>query len=44
MKMTDQLSKLKLEELLERKLSDKEYKELLEYALNKLLKDKYNEQ
>lgn len=43
--MTDhnQLSKLKLEELLERKLSDKEYKELLEYALNKLLKDKYNE-
>ncbi|WP_283246438.1 hypothetical protein [Paenibacillus sp. Marseille-Q4541] len=41
--MSDQLSKVKLEELLEKKLTDREYKELLEFALLKLLRDKNNE-
>lgn len=38
--MTNELSKWKLEELLERDLTDSEYKELLEFALLKLLTDK----
>lgn len=40
MKMTNELSKRKLEELLERELTDNEYKELLEFALLKILRDK----
>lgn len=42
--MADKFSKQNIEKLLNQTLSDEEYKEIVREALNKLLRDKNNEQ
>lgn len=44
MRMTDKFSKQNIERLLNQTLTDEEYKEIVGEALNKLLRDKNNEQ
>lgn len=42
--MDSKMNKQKIEEILNRKLSEKEYKEIVSIVLNKLLEESNNEQ